>query len=638
MVQSRERGLIVRLVRWLTFVDQPIRRKFSLFALGVLFWFVLLSCVSFYVLVDVNIKTSEVVDKLLPYERFAQDTLRKSYEMNRLVDDLKQAGSEQIVTLKAQRLKSALEGICSSIEQLEVARIHSPMRMLWNRFTANDWFDEQGNSTYFKVVKKTCAELAQQTSKLTYMKLDQIRNRNNVDVSQIDALCGHIVALETDLANASVEFLESISAQTNNYSSSITTMTSYAFWMMMTVLALASGLLAIFTFWISDSIVLPVTSIITKIHTLATGHVDLTDKIAIRSDDEIGQMSREFNDLMDTVHGMTVFKSVIEEDATLEDVYSRMGEAFSTNVGIEQYRIFEVSADYKRMTAVFPLAVSEDDIDCDSVILTSCECCRAVKTGHAISSLGYDGVCKQFKYPADKVHVCIPMIIGGHAGGVVQFVFDKDGEHAVSRSGIEQRVAKAEAYIKQSLSVLEAKRLMNTLRESSLRDPMTGLFNRRFLQEQSNYLVAGTLRREKNVGLLMCDIDYFKQVNDKYGHDAGDEILKGTASIICDNVRESDIVIRFGGEEFLVILTDINNDDAMLVAEKIRRAVEAKVFRIGSEKVSKTISIGVSEFPVDSDGFWQAIKFADVALYAAKDGGRNRTVRFEASMWDGDEF
>lgn len=109
-------------------------------------------------------------------------------------------------------------------------------------------------------------------------------------------------------------------------------------------------------------------------------------------------------------------------------------------------------------------------------------------------------------------------------------------------------------------------------------------------------------------------------------------------SIIAGNVRESDIVIRFGGEEFLVILTDINNDDAMLVAEKIRLAVEAKVFRIGSEKVSKTISVGVSEFPVDSDGFWQAIKFADVALYAAKDGGRSRAVRFEASMWDGDEF
>ncbi|MCK4501827.1 MAG: GGDEF domain-containing protein, partial [Desulfuromonadales bacterium] len=198
--------------------------------------------------------------------------------------------------------------------------------------------------------------------------------------------------------------------------------------------------------------------------------------------------------------------------------------------------------------------------------------------------------------------------------------------------------AKAEAYIKQSLSVIEAKRLMETLRDSTLRDPMTGLLNRRFLQDQAAYIIAGTIRRKNNVGMLMCDIDYFKQVNDKYGHDAGDQVLIETTKILSDCVRDADMVVRFGGEEFLILLVDVEQGDAAMVAEKIRATVAEKIFTVGAEKFSKTISIGISEFPNDTDGFWQAIKYADVALYQAKDGGRNQVIKFEHEMWTEDEF
>ncbi|MDY0189801.1 MAG: diguanylate cyclase [Desulfuromonas sp.] len=637
MPQVKKYGIIKRVIRLLTFVDLPIRRKFTLFAVGVLFWFVLLTCVSTYVLVDVNIKTAQVVDTLLPYEWFAQDTLRKANEVNHLIVDLVHADSEQVISLKAERLRSSLMSVTQSVELLNSPHVQSPLRLIWDRLSHNDWLDHAGNSAYVELVKKSTNALNQLLNEVIYLKVDQVKNRID-NSSAIDSHSGRFVAIETDLINASVTFLESVSQQTNNYSTSITATTSYAFWIMTTVLVLASGLLAIFTFWISDSIVLPVAAMITKIHTLATGHVDLTDKIVIRSDDEIGEMSHEFNDLMDTVHGMTVFKNVIEEDASLEDVYSRMGEAFSANVGIEDYRIYEVDSTYKGMKAVFPLALSDKELSCEADILTSCELCRAVKTGHQISSVTYDRVCKQFIPCQDKVHVCIPMIIGGHAGGVVQFVFDKEGEYAASRSEIEHKIAKAEAYIKQSLSVIEAKRLMNTLRESTLRDPMTGLFNRRFLQDQASHLIAGSLRRNKKIGLLMCDIDYFKQVNDKFGHDAGDLVLKESSAIIASSVRESDMVVRFGGEEFLVILTDVEEGDAFRVAEKIRLNIEAKVFITAGEKIRKTISVGVSEYPRDSEGFWQAIKYADVALYSAKEGGRNRSISFDPSMWSGEEF
>lgn len=136
----------------------------------------------------------------------------------------------------------------------------------------------------------------------------------------------------------------------------------------------------------------------------------------------------------------------------------------------------------------------------------------------------------------------------------------------------------------------------------------------------------------------MCDLDYFKQVNDVYGHNIGDAVLKETALVIKKNVRDSDLVIRFGGEEFLVLLIDINEGDAVQVAEKIRTNVQETKIKVPDGTLKKTISLGVSEFPVDTESFWQSIKYADVALYKAKETGRNKYIRFVRDMWTEEQF
>ncbi|EDP73300.1 GGDEF domain-containing protein, partial [Hydrogenivirga sp. 128-5-R1-1] len=128
------------------------------------------------------------------------------------------------------------------------------------------------------------------------------------------------------------------------------------------------------------------------------------------------------------------------------------------------------------------------------------------------------------------------------------------------------------------------------------------------------------------------------QVNDEYGHDVGDKVLKEVANIIKNTIREADLAIRYGGEEFMVLLMDVNPEKAAEIAEKIRKRVENKVIAIGSITLRKTVSIGVSVFPVDSEHFWQCIKFADVALYKAKEEGRNKVVRFEKDMWQSEEY
>jgi two-component system cell cycle response regulator len=131
----------------------------------------------------------------------------------------------------------------------------------------------------------------------------------------------------------------------------------------------------------------------------------------------------------------------------------------------------------------------------------------------------------------------------------------------------------------------------------------------------------------------MCDMDFFKQVNDDHGHDIGDSVLKETSHILKNSVRESDVVIRFGGEEFLILLIDTEPDYGIKIAEKIRDNIQNNKFKSSKGGVlQKTISIGVSEFPNDTEGFWQAIKFADVALYNAKDTSRNKSERFNTDM------
>ena len=215
---------------------------------------------------------------------------------------------------------------------------------------------------------------------------------------------------------------------------------------------------------------------------------------------------------------------------------------------------------------------------------------------------------------------------------IVQLLFEMPTDPTEMKI-LEAKIFKAEQYINESLAVIETKRLMSSLRDSALVDALTGLHNRRYLQEYTEKIVSGVLRRGKAIGLIMCDLDYFKQVNDTYGHAAGDTVLKETANVIRHSVRESDIVIRFGGEEFLVVLLDISSGESMQIAEKIRLNIDQLKIKLPDGAIQKTISLGVSEFPADTGTLWSCIKYADVALYRAKNEGRNRCVRFTKDMW-----
>jgi diguanylate cyclase (GGDEF)-like protein len=329
------------------------------------------------------------------------------------------------------------------------------------------------------------------------------------------------------------------------------------------------------------------------------------------------------------------FKKVIEKDKTKQDIYKRLIDIFKEYLSLDKFSLYEVDLQGNRIK---PVWVEGMKSWCNEVIYDNADECRAKRTGMPVDSREFICVCSNFINNEACIsgslrYYCIPVYVGGKVGNIFQVVYEPEIEEF-----IELLIPYIKGYLDESAPILEARMYMDLLREQSIRDPLTGLYNRRFLEETINTITAQVKRRGTTLGILLIDVDYFKQVNDIYGHDAGDKVLVEVAKTIKSSIRESDIVVRYGGEEFLVLLLDVQPGYSVHVAEKIRVAVESKVIDIGTAQLKRTISIGVSEFPADTDRIWQCIKFADIALYRAKEEGRNRVVRFTANMWTEAEY
>jgi diguanylate cyclase (GGDEF)-like protein len=338
-------------------------------------------------------------------------------------------------------------------------------------------------------------------------------------------------------------------------------------------------------------------------------------------------------EMVETLTEAAHFKQAIEEDETKAEIYSRLSAALERVFGIRHYSIYEILPARNQM---LPVTVDGEPQAacrwCDPQILIRNETCRARRTGHIVNSVATPDICFAFAPPPNVLnhhHICFPIMQSGAVGSVLQIVVPPDQQEQIAA-----RVPHIGVYLREAAPVLEAKRLMETLRESTLRDPMTGLHNRRFLEESVDTLISQAQRRKCSMAFMMLDLDYFKMVNDTYGHDAGDAVLKALAKLLKLSVRASDFVIRYGGEEFLILLQETDRSTANEVAEKIRVAVAELKVQTSGGILQKTISIGISSYPDDSDTFWQAVKFADVALYHAKETGRNRVVAFTKDLWD----
>jgi len=316
------------------------------------------------------------------------------------------------------------------------------------------------------------------------------------------------------------------------------------------------------------------------------------------------------------------FKKAIDLDQNKYDIYDRIKYALINFFGVKNFVIYEINAETNEAEDVLWYGELPE---CNHEFRKNSDLCRAKRTGIDVSSDDFPEICPCYKNN-DSFHLCIPINVGGKVGIVLHIVSSNSEEF----KKIKQNEGFIKSYINEAAPALESKKLMGILKESTLRDPMTKLYNRRFLDEYVEKLAPQALRQKMKIGILMVDMDHFKKVNDTYGHDVGDIVLKELSKILVNNIRESDIVIRFGGEEFIVLLYGVKSEKDMLdIAEKIRKETNNRAIDIGNNRtLTKTVSIGASLFPDDVDTIWQCIKYADLALYEAKETGRNKVVRF----------
>jgi diguanylate cyclase (GGDEF)-like protein len=169
------------------------------------------------------------------------------------------------------------------------------------------------------------------------------------------------------------------------------------------------------------------------------------------------------------------------------------------------------------------------------------------------------------------------------------------------------------------------------LLDEALRDGMTHAFNRRYFMQRLDAELRFAERHSQTLCLILLDIDGFKDLNDQYGHPAGDRVLIEVAQLINDTLRTEDVMARYGGEEFVVLARNTSIDNGLILAERLRRAVARTQFLHAGKSLQVTLSLGVATFPVDGGGIEEAagrlFEAADTALYRAKRAGKNRVSR-----------
>jgi diguanylate cyclase (GGDEF)-like protein/PAS domain S-box-containing protein len=207
-------------------------------------------------------------------------------------------------------------------------------------------------------------------------------------------------------------------------------------------------------------------------------------------------------------------------------------------------------------------------------------------------------------------------------GSITHFVAVK--EDISERKQTEEKTRQANEQLKIKLEEIQA--LEAELREQALRDSLTGLYNRRFLNETLERELARAVREGYPVSFVMMDIDHFKKINDTFGHLAGDLVIQNLTSQLKENTRAGDIACRYGGEEFLMVLPNTSIEATLQAAERWRQDFEESKVTFFETEIRATLSLGIATFPVNGTSSREVLAAADKALYRAKAVGRNSVV------------
>jgi diguanylate cyclase (GGDEF)-like protein/PAS domain S-box-containing protein len=257
--------------------------------------------------------------------------------------------------------------------------------------------------------------------------------------------------------------------------------------------------------------------------------------------------------------------------------------------------------------------------------------CWALRTGHPhlVAAGDLTAPCAHAA-GVKHTYLCIPILAQGETLGILHLQATDD----VPQMNASELSFKTTFAAQVGLSIANI-RLREALRTQSVRDALTGLYNRRYLEETLEREMRRAARAEQSLGILMIDLDHFKNFNDTYGHDAGDAVLRETGASLTKGIRAEDFVCRFGGEEFVVILPTADPETSRTRAERLRTKMrELTIMYQGKSLGMVTISVGVAAFPAHGTSPKELMAAADAALYEAKRGGRDKVVVASAPVMD----
>jgi diguanylate cyclase (GGDEF)-like protein/PAS domain S-box-containing protein len=259
--------------------------------------------------------------------------------------------------------------------------------------------------------------------------------------------------------------------------------------------------------------------------------------------------------------------------------------------------------------------------------------CWALRRGKTYGGPGSPLLCSHLSASATTNHLCVPLAAQGETLGVL-YIEDNTSFLASSPQAVRFEQAslnrRANAVAERVSLALANLKLRELLRNQSIRDALTGLYNRRYLEESLNRELQRAKRADRSLSMVMLDLDHFKHFNDTFGHQVGDILLKEVAGAIKGRVRAGDLACRYGGEEFSLILSEVDTEGTVKCAESIREAIKhLSLHHRGQTLGTITVSAGIASYPAHADNSEDLIRAADEALYQAKKAGRDRIFVYE---------
>jgi diguanylate cyclase (GGDEF)-like protein len=494
------------------------------------------------------------------------------------------------------------------------------------------------------------------------VKLRDLESSNPSHMDKVEAIQGDIAAWERELSNPTIDSLKT--GSTVNLSSFFkesdrrmsalravllvllkddqaisVAMTQSAETAMRRALIFGLGvaglfgvLLLVLTRVVSQMIAQPVRQLIDASDRVSRG--DLQPLLPPPVANEFGSLSKSFSNMTVALRreraelaALNHFSEAVTQCTSEEEVYDHILHSLQDRFHPRQVIIFRLKAEEDFLEAVAAMSPLPEDLRHWPVI-EGRHNCKSVRMGRSflVNDVTLEPLCpSKFVLPREGSYFCGPLIAGGIIIGAVRL----EGE---ANFWTMERQSLLESYLSGAATALSNLRLLQSMKQQANIDPLTGLYNRRFLEEYARKWMAMARRKELPLGFLMMDLDHFKSFNDIYGHEVGDRILRQFAKTITQATRETNLSARFGGEEFVILLPDTDAKSCFMVAERIRKAVEHMTVPSGTEKPLPqiTVSIGVATYPEHGEALEEVLQASDKALYESKRAGRNRVSVYVA--------